>query len=292
MPELPEVEVTRRRIAPLLLDRPIAAVATTRPSYFFLTPPARLRRALAGRRVEALERRGKYLVARLDDASRLVLHLGMTGQLFSSAATSPRLLRASARAILAPEAQLRFTPDEHTHLRLRFADAGPEVWLRDARKFGKVLWLAPGASDERLDRLGPDALEADPAALHAASRGRRVAVKSFLLDQAVLAGVGNIYADEALFAAGVRPTRPAGRLTRAETAALWAAIRDILSRSIAVRGSSAVNYRDVRGEAGGFVPFLQAYGHGGEPCPRRDGGTIRKTTVAGRGTHWCPTHQR
>src|SRR5690606_34325595 len=170
VPELPEVEVTRRRIAPLLVGRAIAAVATTRPSYFFLTPPARLRRALAGRRADALERRGKYLVARLDDGSRLVLHLGMTGQLFSSAAMSPRLLRASARAILAPEAQARFTPDEHTHLRLRFADGGPEVWMRDARKFGKVLWLAPGRSDARLDRLGPDALAADGAALFAASR--------------------------------------------------------------------------------------------------------------------------
>src|SRR5690606_21967569 len=105
-----------------------ARVVTTRPSYFFLTPPARLRRVLPGRRTLALERRGKYLIAQLDDGSRLVLHLGMTGQLFSSAATSPRLLRASARAVLAPEAQVHFVPDEHTHLRLAFADGGPEVW--------------------------------------------------------------------------------------------------------------------------------------------------------------------
>ncbi|HEY8495390.1 MAG TPA: DNA-formamidopyrimidine glycosylase family protein, partial [Myxococcota bacterium] len=100
MPELPEVEVTRRRIAPLLLGRTIVEVATTRPSYFFLTPPARLRRALTGRRAEALDRHGKYLVARLDDGSRFVLHLGMTGQLFSSTVTSPRLLRAAARGTL------------------------------------------------------------------------------------------------------------------------------------------------------------------------------------------------
>src|SRR5215831_13986468 len=114
MPELPEVEVTRLRIAPLLVGRTVERVATTAPSYFFLTPPARLRRALAGRRFAALERRGKYLVASLDDASRLLIHLGMTGQLFSSAVTSPRLLRASKRGILAPETQERFTPDAHT----------------------------------------------------------------------------------------------------------------------------------------------------------------------------------
>ena len=131
----------------------------------------------------------------------------MTGQLFSSAASSPRLLRASERAILAPEAQRRFEPDAHTHLRLRFRDAGPEIFFRDVRKFGKVLWLAPGERSARLDRLGTDALEATGATLFAASRGRSVAVKNLLLDQAILAGVGNIYADEALFGAGVRPTR-------------------------------------------------------------------------------------
>jgi formamidopyrimidine-DNA glycosylase len=291
MPELPEVEVTRRRIAPLLLGRAIAAVATTRPSYFFLTPPARLRRALAGRRAEALERRGKYLVARLDDGSRLVLHLGMTGQLFSSAATSPRLLRASARAILAPEAQARFTPDEHTHLRLRFADDGPEVWMRDSRKFGKVLWLAPGASDERLDRLGPDALAASGAALFAASRGRRVAVKSLLLDQAVLAGVGNIYADEALFGAGVRPTRAAGRVTRAEWERIAAELRRVLARSIETGGSSISDYLAPDGSDGAYQDERRVYDRAGAPCPAC-ATPIRRVVVGARSSHYCPRCQR
>jgi formamidopyrimidine-DNA glycosylase len=291
MPELPEVEVTRRRIAPLLEGRTVAAVATTRPSYFFLTPPARLRRALAGRRFEKLERRGKYLIATLDDASRLLLHLGMTGQLFSSAATSPRLLRASARAILAPEAQARFTPDEHTHLRLAFRDGGAEVWMRDARKFGKVLWLAPGRSSARLDRLGADALGASGAALFAASRGRRAAIKSLLLDQAVLAGVGNIYADEALFLAGIRPTRPARRVTQREALRLARALRRVLRRAIAAGGSSISDYIRPDGQDGAYQEERRVYAREGEPCPRCRT-RIRRVVLGQRSAHFCPRCQR
>jgi formamidopyrimidine-DNA glycosylase len=291
MPELPEVEVTRLRIAPLLLDRAIVGVTTTRPSYFFLTHPTRLRRALVGRRARALERRGKYLVAHLDDRSRLLLHLGMTGQLFSSAATSPRLLRAADRAILSPEAQRRFAPDAHTHLRLRFADAGPEVWMRDARKFGKVMWLAPGRSDQRLDRLGPDALEASGAALFAASRGRRVAVKSLLLDQAVLAGVGNIYADEALFGAGVRPGRAAGRVTRAEWERIAQALRAVLARSIATGGSSISDYLAPDGSDGAYQDERRVYDRRGEPCYTCQT-PVRRVVLGSRSSHFCPRCQR
>lgn len=288
MPELPEVEVTRRQIAPLLLGRAIAAVATTRPSSFFLTPPARLRRVLAGRRADAVERRGKYLLVCLDDASRLVLHLGMTGQLFSSAISSPRLLRASARA---RQAQARPAPDEHTHLRLRFADRGPEVWLRDARRFGKVLWLAPGASDARLDRLGPDALLADAAVLHAAGRGRSVAVKSLLLDQSVLAGVGNIYADEALFGAGVRPTRAAGRVTRPEWERIAAALRSVLLRSIEAGGSSISDYVAPDGADGSYQDERRVYDRTGAPC-LACGTAIRRRVIGARSSHYCPRCQR
>lgn len=309
MPELPEVEVTRRRIEPLLVGRTIAAVHTTAPSYFFLTPPAALRRALAGRCVLKLERRGKYLVATLDDASRLLVHLGMTGQLFSNAATSPRLLRAqarragaqraegerrssgAARAILAPEAQLRFTPDEHTHLRLAFADGGAEVWMRDARKFGKVQWLAPGAPSARLDRLGADALGATGAALFAASRGRSVAIKNLLLDQAVLAGCGNIYADEALFGAGVRPTRAARRVTRAECDRVAAALVRVLLRSIETGGSSISDYVAPDGRDGAYQDERRVYAREGEPC-LACGATIRRIVIGQRSAHYCPRCQR
>jgi formamidopyrimidine-DNA glycosylase len=291
MPELPEVEVTRRRIAPLLVGRRIAAVVTTRPSYFFLTPPARLRRALAGRRTLALDRHGKYLLARLDDGSRLVLHLGMTGQLFSSAATSPRLLRAAARAVLAPEAQVGFVPDEHTHLRIAFGDGGPEVWMRDARKFGKVLWLAPGARHERLDRLGIDALEVTGERLFAASRNRTVAVKSLLLDQAVLAGVGNIYADEALFGAGVRPTRRAGRLGRTDCERIAAALRRVLVRSIESGGSSISDYVAPDGRDGAYQDERRVYARTGEAC-YACGGPLRRVVLGARSSHYCPQCQR
>jgi formamidopyrimidine-DNA glycosylase len=287
MPELPEVEVTRRRIEPLLLDRAIAAVHTTRPSYFFLTPPGQLRRVLPGRRVAALGRRGKYLIAELDDGSRLVLHLGMTGQLFSSAATSVRLLSASARAALSPEAQCLFVPDEHTHLQLRFRDRAPEVWLRDVRKFGKVLWLAPGQRSPRLDRLGVDALELDGARLFAASRRRQVAIKSLLLDQAAIAGVGNIYADEALFCAGVRPTRRAGRVSRAEAGRIAEALRAVLRRSIETGGSSISDFVAPDGRDGAYQDERCVYARTGEPCPRCRT-PIRRRTIVQRSAHYCP----
>ena len=196
MPELPEVEVTRRQLLPLLVGRRIASVVTTRPSYFFLTAPAVLRRKLPGRTVLALDRIGKYLLAGLDSGERLLLHLGMTGE----------IVRAGAIAA-----------DEHTHLRLRFHDTYPGVDFRDERKFGKVQLLAAGASPKRLARLGPDALRISAEQLRVASRKRRIPIKTLLLDQAVLAGVGNIYADEALLHRKGPPHAPRReRVTRAE----------------------------------------------------------------------------
>jgi len=291
MPELPEVEVTRRRIAPLLVGRRIRKVETTADSYLFLTRPGSLRRRLAGRRVEALERHGKYLLAELDGGSRLVLHLGMTGQLFASGASSVRLLSATARSALAPEEQADFRPDAHTHLRLGFDDDGPEVYLRDVRKFGKVLLLASGETHPRLERLGVDALEVDGEQLFAATRGRSVAIKSLLLDQSVLTGVGNIYADEALHRAGVRPTRRAARVTRRECDALAREIRGVLARSIETGGSSIRDYVTPDGSDGGFQDERRVYARAGEPCRACDA-PIRKIVVGARGTHYCPRCQR
>lgn len=291
MPELPEVEVTRRQIEPWLLLRRVARVETTAPSYFFLTPPATLRRALPGRSAATLERRGKYLIAALDDGSRLVLHLGMTGQLFTAGASSVRLLSAAARAALAPEEQPRFVPDAHTHLRLFFADAGPPVLLRDTRKFGKVQLLAPGENSERLRRLGPDALALDGAALFAAARSRAVAIKSLLLDQTVAAGTGNIYADEALFVAGVRPRRSARRVSRAECDAIAAALRRVLLRSIETGGSSISDYLAPDGSDGGYQDERRVYARTGEPC-HRCGTPIRRLVIGQRSTHYCPRCQR
>src|SRR6187549_1620300 len=205
MPELPEVEVTRRSVEKSLVGRTVASVTTTGPSYFFLTPPARREKALRGRKTTELVRHGKYLLATLDDGSRLLLHLGMTGQLFAAGARSVRLLSAERRSTLAGAEAAEFRPDEHTHLVLAFRDRGPALYFRDVRKFGKCLLLAPGASDARLEKLGTDALETTGKTLFEAARNRKVPIKSLLLDQGVVAGIGNIYADEALFLSGIRP---------------------------------------------------------------------------------------
>jgi len=286
MPELPEVETTRRRIAPLLVGRRIERVETTGPSYFFLTPPARLRRLLPGRRVESLERAGKYLVAELDGGARLLLHLGMTGQLFSSEATSVRLLSATARASLGPEQQRVFEPDEHTHLQLTLAGPGPQVFFRDVRKFGKVQWIEAGAANARLDRLGPDALDVTGEMLFAAGRGRRLAIKALLLDQSVAAGIGNIYADEALFWAGVRPGRAARRVTRRECEALATSLRRVLERSIETGGSSISDYVAPDGSDGGYQDERRVYGRRGEAC-LVCGDPIKRRLVAQRSSHYC-----
>lgn len=270
MPELPEVEVTRRAVAKLVLERQLAKVATTRASYFFLTPPATLRRRLEGRVIEGLLRRGKYLLAELDDGSRLLLHLGMTGQLLSSDAGRP---------------------DAHTHLVLSFADRGPSLLFRDARKFGKVRWLPPGKSDPRLDKLGLDALAVTGDHLFDASRRRRAAVKTLLLDQKVLAGVGNIYADEALFLAALKPTRRARTLTRAECARLAVAIVSVLEAGIIAGGSSIDDYVRPDGSGGGYQDQHRVYGRGGEPCPRC-GGTLRRVVIGQRSSCFCPRCQR
>jgi formamidopyrimidine-DNA glycosylase len=289
MPELPEVEITRRRLEPLLVGRTVAGVETTPDSYVFLTPPATLRRKLPGRRVLCLERAGKYLLAGLDGGERLLVHLGMTGQLFAAGASSVRLLSSTAGASLTPERQATgFRPDAHTHLRLRFADGGPDVFFRDVRKLGKVQLLRPGEVSPRLARLGADALGARGADLYAATRARRAAVKALLLDQSVLAGVGNIYADEALFRARIRPTRRAGRLSRPESLVLVAAMKRVLRRSIETGGRSV---GDAEEEEGPPRDERRVYGRAGQPC-RRCRTPIRRVVIAGRSAHFCPRCQR
>ncbi len=291
MPELPEVEVTRRRIEPLLVGRRIRALETSAKSYVFITPPEQLSLALQGRTTVEVSRRGKYLLVGLDDGARLVIHLGMTGQLFSERAASIRLLSATARAALAPEEQARFRPDSHTHLHFVFEDGGDDVYFRDVRKFGKVLLLAPGEEHPRLARLGDDALGVTGPLLFAASRRRNVAIKNLLLDQSVVAGVGNIYADEALFLAGVRPTRRAGKVTRAESERIAAGLVKVLTRSIETGGSSISDYVAPDGSDGAYQDERRVYARKGEPCHKCET-PIKRILVGQRGTHYCPNCQR
>ena len=291
MPELPEVEVTRRQIARVLVGRTFARVRTTKPSYFFITPPEKLKRGLEGRTVKALVRRGKYLLAEIDGGAQLLLHLGMTGQLFSGGVASVRLLSAAARASLAPEQQRRFEPDLHTHLRLSFLDEGPEIFFRDVRKFGKVQLLAPGEASERLARLGVDALELTGNALFDSTRGRVVTIKSLLLDQAVVAGAGNIYADEALFLASVRPTRRAQRVKRDECERIAAQLKRVLLRSIETGGSSISDYVSPDGSDGAYQDERRVYARTGEPC-QQCSTRIKRIVIGQRSAHYCASCQK
>lgn len=286
MPELPEVEVTRRRIAKLLVGRKITRVLTTKPSYFFLTKPSRLQAELLGRTVQKLERHGKYLLARLDSGATLLLHLGMTGQLFGEGAQSARLLRVAERG-----SKPAFAPDEHTHLQLEFQGGGPRVFFRDVRKFGKVLLVGAGKSDARLDKLGIDALRAEGDHLHEAARSRRIPIKTLLLNQGVIAGIGNIYADEALFLGAVSPLRAANTVTRGECVAIVAAAQQVMRRSIRTGGSSISDYVNPDGSDGGYQKERRVYGREGEPCPSC-GAPIVRVVIATRSSCYCPRCQR
>jgi formamidopyrimidine-DNA glycosylase len=286
MPELPEVEVTRRLLAPRVLGRRIASVRCGPPSYFFLTPPRRLAASLTGKDITALERQGKYLLMGLSDGQRLLLHLGMTGQLFMAGAVSPRLM-SLANHVPSGAGE----PDRHTHLELEFADGPPGLRFRDVRKFGKVRLLAPGQGDARLDRLGLDALQADGERLFTLARKRSVPVKTLLLDQGVLAGVGNIYADEALFMSGIRPTRVARRVTRKEYLLLADNVQRVLLRSIETGGSSISDFIAPDGKDGQFQNERKVYAREGEACGTCRTPIVRKV-IGQRSSHYCPACQR
>jgi formamidopyrimidine-DNA glycosylase len=288
MPELPEVEVTRRLLAPRVVGRVIHSVRCGPPSYFFLTPPRRLAAVLGGQRIISLERQGKYLLMGLGDGQRVLLHLGMTGQLFLAGAVSPRLMRVQSHAggDGSPPAS-----DRHTHLELEFEDGPPGLRFRDVRKFGKVRLLAPGQGDPRLDKLGVDALEADGEQLFSATRRRSVPIKTLLLDQGVLAGVGNIYADEALFMSGIRPTRGARRVTRKECLLLAENVQRVLLRSIETGGSSISDFIAPDGQDGQFQNERKVYAREGEACGRC-AATIVRVVLGQRSSHYCPRCQR
>jgi formamidopyrimidine-DNA glycosylase len=266
MPELPEVEVTRRQVARVLTKSVIVDVWTSAPSYFFVSSPALLRRKLPGRRILDLKRRGKYLLAELDDGSRLLLHLGMTGQL----TTRPSNL-------------------DHVHLRLTLSN-GKVVTFRDVRKFGKVEWIAPGHSSARIDKLGPDALAIESAEFCARLCTRKVTLKQGLLNQSVLAGVGNIYADEALFRAKLSPLRLSNSVSPIEARRLLREVQKVLKASIEQGGSTINDYLKPDGELGGFQNWHLVYGRTGEPCPKC-GASIVRAVLGGRSTHYCKACQ-
>ena len=281
MPELPEVETVVRDLRPQLSGQKIASVQLTRHPLIrarLIRYPSATTfvRRLRGRTIRSVERRGKYIVMPLDqDSERLVVHLGMTGHL----------------RVWEPEE----TPVKHTHVRV-VLDTGLELRYDDQRQFGRLLL---GKQDELVAarafpaRLGPEPIHGDltEAEFDRLVRGRRRPVKSALLDQSFLAGVGNIYADEACFRAGIRPSRWTHQLTLRERRALYSAIQEVLENSIAARGSSIINYVDAFGLRGSNQEKLLVYGRAGEPC-LTCGTPLQGTRLAGRGTVYCRKCQR
>ena len=276
MPELPEVETTRRHLAPAMEGRRVVAAEVRRPRMVRRQRrPEDFADRVLGRTVERVGRHGKFLLGHLSGDVTLVFHLGMSGRISLAAAGDPE----------AP----------HTNVVLRLDD-GTEVRLVDPRTFGFAAAFLPDELEEgSLSRLGPDALDALPAsrALEARLAGRVVPIKPLLLDQAFLAGLGNIYADEVLHRARIAPQRPAGSLERTEITRLRAAIRPVLEAGLRDGGTSLddLAYLLPDGRAGGYLLRLRVYGREDEPC-RRCGTAVRRAVLRQRSTFWCPECQR
>ncbi|MGH2855807.1 MAG: bifunctional DNA-formamidopyrimidine glycosylase/DNA-(apurinic or apyrimidinic site) lyase [Solirubrobacteraceae bacterium] len=288
MPELPEVETIRRQLAPLVEGRSLLRVEILDPRWSRPLAPLELADALVGRRIERLDRRGKYLVWRLQDEVFLVQHLRMTGAVLCE----PRPEPAHARVRIELGAPRRRSGAARA-AGTRSGPPGPRrrrLVIVDPRRFGTGELLLGEDALERFfaARLGLEPLDERFTAEHlrALARGRTAPIKAFLLDQRRVAGVGNIYADEALFRAGIHPLRPAGRLALSQHARLRNGVVDVLLEGIDARGATIDDFRHVDGVRGSFQDRFLVHRREGEPCPRC-GRTIVKLFVAGRGTYVC-----
>jgi formamidopyrimidine-DNA glycosylase len=272
MPELPEVETIRRDLLPLVVGRTIAEawVSPNAPRLVQLTPPAEFVRQIAGRRIEGISRRGKYLLFNLDAGLTWALHLRMTGRLLHRKAACPE--------------------DPHLRATLRLDD-GTWLCFVDMRKFG-TMWLVDDASLV-ISRLGPEPLDEafDMDTFRGLLKRRSAPIKAVLLDQAVLAGIGNIYADEALFAAGINPRRAAASLSRPAVQRLYEAIVQVLEEALGDRGSSFRDYVDSHGNAGAHHLKVKVFRRTDQPC-YVCGTPIRRVKLGGRSTHFCPRCQK
>jgi formamidopyrimidine-DNA glycosylase len=265
MPELPEVETTRRGIEPHVVGRRVRAVLV-RERRLRWPVPAALARELPGQALHAVGRRAKYLLLAADTGT-VILHLGMSGSL--------RVLPATT------------TPEKFDHVDV-VLDSGACLRLRDPRRFGALLWTSDPGAHALLAHLGPEPLEPgfDGDYLYDASRGRRRAIKDFLMDSRIVAGIGNIYASEALFAAGIHPRRAAGRLSRARYERLAHAVRATLEQAVCAGGTTLRDFRRSDGNPGYFQQALRVYGRAGAACPTC-GATVRSFVLGGRSTFYC-----
>ncbi len=274
MPELPEVETILRGLKERVIGRRVSAVEVLQPLVVQDAGEAFVR-AVAGRFIQGVERKGKVLALELADQNGdaplyLLLRLGMTGQFILKPRDAPL--------------------EAHTHVRLLLDSGEEELRYRDIRRFGRLRFLARAELEAVFARLGPDAWEIEREEFLRALRGRRGAIKSWLMNQQLLSGLGNIYADEALFEARVHPLVVAGRLSRDAALRLHRAIRKVLDRAVKLQGTSFRDYIDIEGRPGGFLPRAKVYRRTGKPC-KRCGQAIRRVVVAGRSSHFCPRCQ-
>ena len=269
MPELPEVQTVVDTLAPRVVGRRIVSVR--RGEHDVVTPRGfDLAGAVVGRTIRCVTRRAKRIVVELDNGKAFFVHLGMTGRL----------------GVIAPDAPIA----SHTHVVFELED-GVEVRFVDPRRFGGIVFLCEAASGGRFSApVGPEPLTLRPAALLKRLRATRRPVKNALLDQSLIAGLGNIYVDESLHAARIHPLTPAAALGEPDVRRLNRAIKRTLRRAIRHRGSTLRDYVDAEGVGGGFQLLHQVYARAGEPC-RACGGTIERVVLAGRSTHFCPRCQ-
>jgi len=267
VPELPEVQTVVHTLSPRLTGGTFRRIVHLRPD---IVRPSGfdLASALSGRTIASITRRGKRIVIMLDDGNALYFHLGMTGRMTIESRRAPVAL--------------------HTHFIADLRPAGAQLRFRDPRRFGGIFWL--GQAPSHGDRMGPDPLTITSSQLCARLSRTKRAIKSALMDQAVVAGLGNIYVDESLFAAGIHPLRSADRLKVDEVARLSRAIKRTLNRAIRHRGSTLRDYVDADGVRGGFQHLHRVYARKGQPCGTCRT-TIRRFVLGGRSTHWCPACQ-
>ena len=290
MPELPEVETIRRQLEPELEGRRIAAAEVLDERWSRPAPPGQVEAALVGRTIESVERRGKYLLLGLDDDATLLMHLRMTGNIVIAA-------REEADGLSGERfggERLYPAPEDPAYMRAELVlDDGRRVRFIDARRFGHGAVLGPEDLEAHLAaRLGVEPLEKELTAAHIGriAEGRQVPLKSFLLDQKAIAGIGNIYADEALHRAALHPLSPAGSMRAEHWEALREGIVEALELGLLNGGASIDDYRDARGEKGSMQEEFLVHTREGKSCPRC-GEAIRRIVVGGRSTYFCPSCQ-
>lgn len=277
MPELPEVETVARGLQQSVAGRRVLSVALGKTD--FIDNPAKIAEELPGRRIESVRRYGKFMLLRLSPRAggppeehepALLVHLGMTGSLAPVPASTP--------------------PLKHTHVFLALDD-GRELRYADPRRFGRIAYLSEADEIQELAAFGADPLEIGAEDFAALVRAHRARIKALLLDQGVLRGVGNIYADESLWRAKIHPARLGSSLDRSRARHLYAALQDVLKKAILLRGSSIASFIDPEGRRGEYQQHHRAYGREGKACSRCRT-RIRRVIIAGRSSYYCPRCQR